>query len=83
MLRLLWYIIVKRLQLKISGTWTWKSSLIRSKGADAVLAIAPAVPPARNILSQHEDRALSKTSDSTDIQTHHGSLRCFCVMVSY
>jgi len=31
---------------------TWNSSLIRSKGAVAVLATAPAAPPARNILAE-------------------------------
>lgn len=31
-------------------TWTWNSSLMRSKGAVHVRAIAPAIPPAKNIL---------------------------------
>ena len=30
--------------------WTWKRSLMRSKGAVAVRAMAPAAPPATNIL---------------------------------
>lgn len=37
-------------------TWTWNRSLIRSSGAVAVLAQAPAVPPARNILRQRGRR---------------------------
>ena len=35
-------------------TCTWNRSLIRSKGAVAVLAIAPAEPPAMNILQGHQ-----------------------------
>ena len=35
----------------LSPTWTWNKSLMRSSGAVTVLAVAPATPPATNILN--------------------------------
>ncbi len=52
-------------QHSIMLTCTWNSSLMRSRGAVAVLAAAPAAPPAINIL-QTENGPLKQRSSRHD-----------------
>eukprot|EP00967_Tisochrysis_lutea_P140518 scaffold256819_cov17-Tisochrysis_lutea.AAC.2 len=68
---------VQFLHACLNLTCTWKSSLMRSRGAVAVRATAPAVPPAKNILlpstdgTQSQLDAESKEAGSLMMRTEH------------